>query len=324
MIQTRKVLTGDFHLYAIESLDIKRQILCYLMDKIGKQFVAEIKPINDNKDIQTIRQAYMSTIDYYGKKYYMVIKKICNNYFTIFIDIGVTTRFNHNNPNINTNLGDIEILFCPVRLPLNAYNGTIASGTLVKNIHCNEYIFLIDNCFEICGDPTLSIPITKRLHKMDSVIKNIKRDTFITTLSFQTTEYFEFQNIDKKLQLASNDYKVNGVIFVSSKSNIIYTYKTQQPDTQEELTANFRMQPTPISDVYELYLKANKTFKKMSIACIQTMKDSLHYKALFSQQNVTSLIVKCRYVKKFNKWSPIELSTFVDEFHDIKFKMEQQ
>lgn len=315
MIQTRKIRTGNFNLYAIDSYDIKKQIICYLKNNIGDTLME--RPITNThfEEIQTIKKAYDATIDYVGKKFYMVIKKIKNNHFMTFVDKKAM--------NDSGDASKIEILFCPIRFPTNAYDGTIASGTLIKNIHCNEYIFSIDNCYQVCGESTLSKQIKRRLREIDSkILKNIKRDTFISTLKFKTAEIFAFHLIEKKLQIAANDHAINGVMFVSTKSNICYTYKTHGEPTPE-LTANFEMQATQTSDVYELYLCADKGRKMMSIACIQTMKDSLHYNALFNQKNVRSLRVKCKYRKKFNKWEPMELTNTVDNYYDIKFKMEQ-
>ena len=315
MIQTRKIRTGDFNLYAIDSHDIKKQIVCYLKDKIGTTLVE--RPITNAhfNEIQTIKKAYDATIDYVGKKYYVVINKIKNNNFITFIDKKAV--------NDTDDISRIEILFCPVRLPTNAYDGTIAVGTLIKNIHCNEYIFSIANCFQICGESVISKPIKRRLQQVDSMtIKNIKRDTFINTLKFKTIEIFSFQAIEKKLQHASNNHAINGVMFVSDKSNTCYTYKTQR-ETTSELTANFEMHATQTVDVYELYLCVDDGHKMLSIACTQTMKDSLYYKTLFDQKKVKPVRVKCKYNKKFNKWEPMELTTAMDNYHCVKFKLEQ-
>ena len=79
MIETKKVRTGNFNLYAIESPKSKRKIVNHLVRNIGSLSIE--KPIQGHKDIQVIKRDYHASIDHVGKKYYFVAKRIGNNSF---------------------------------------------------------------------------------------------------------------------------------------------------------------------------------------------------------------------------------------------------
>jgi hypothetical protein len=69
------------------------------------------------------------------------------------------------------------------------------------------------------------------------------------------------------------------------------------------------MMATSVSDVYELFLKDDNTYRMFSIATIQNIKTSLEYQKIFQQD-------------KFKKWKPISLSDNVDSLQHIKSMLE--
>jgi len=74
---------------------------------------------------------------------------------------------------------------------------------------------------------------------------------------------------------------------------------------------NFEISQTNKPDVYELYLlNHNSETFKYGIASIQTLQCSELIKKLFGEKKEDlALIVKCEYLKSFNKWRPLSLSS---------------
>ena len=65
-----------------------------------------------------------------------------------------------------------------------------------------------------------------------------------------------------------------------------------------------------MSDIYNLYTmnQEQKTYNLQNIACIPNIETSNFVRNIFKNKNFNiKLKVNCKYIKKFNKWKPIEL-----------------
>lgn len=144
---------------------------------------------------------------------------------------------------------------------------------------------------------------------------NNNSDNMNIEIDYQTTSSADnISNILQNFSKKSLDIKFN------NNNNVIHSNTNEQNskfksnkkklkiDHKQFKYVNFQIKNTDMPDVYQLWLlnNENKLFK-YGIASISTKNTSQSVKIWFNEHS-EPFIVKCKYIKNFNKWEPVEIS----------------
>lgn len=202
----------------------------------------------------------------------------------------------------------------------------IRGGTICLTENIIDKLKMFNNVLQTSIIPAMSsdfeikiIDIFKINQIGDLIFNNIKSNklkinglVFLPIKSGKTYIYIndlEFSNLRNNYTLSSIDIAIQQCLHLSVPAIPINMSVEQQLDTQ--LSNNFILKKTNISDVYELYklidpttlyLNIKKT-NKIGIACVLDIKTS-HLLKHYSNEN-DIFIHKCIFNEKFNKWMPI-------------------
>jgi len=120
-------------------------------------------------------------------------------------------------------------------------------------------------------------------------------------------------NVEKKVKdITEFKSSVDTNLLQPITSNYILTSNLptlKDNDNKNDETKILWVSKTDDADIYNLYDNYNiMTSKKIGIALVPTMKDSINLRNLFKDKNLTYTIkFKCIYNHKFNKYHPIEV-----------------
>lgn len=298
---------GTTLLYRIDN-NYRNEILEYLK-QYCPDFTLNDIDISNNHDMKIIKKhSYHATIDYFGKKYILMFKKIKNIHHSLLIEL-----------NGNYNDATTNIYFIPLRVSRDLYRGTILMGTMAKNQKNNDYVFMIFNGIMIENYKLDKASLRERYGKIKGILSKIRYDTFINHFKLEVTSIIHNQQFQAAIAKASNQYMINGILFVSSNNFTTYLFNINT-NVSKELIANFEVKKTNTTDVYELYLPKNGIKTRFSIACIQTIAKSHEMTLLL--QNCQSKNMSCKYLKKFNKWEPMCPTNNIDDYDKVMHLLE--
>jgi len=117
-------------------------------------------------------------------------------------------------------------------------------------------------------------------------------------------------NIDNTT-IKTNNIKININDNNKLENNKLENNKLENNKLENNKLENiYYIEMTDMSDIYNLYTmnQEQKTYNLQNIACIPNIETSNFVRNIFKNKNFNiKLKVNCKYIKKFNKWKPIEL-----------------
>ena len=194
------------------------------------------------------------------------------------------------------------------------YKGVNVSNYIwIKKLELFKQIMNIDikqvaynRSFMVFGLPLLSTNFDELVNEISKINYKIKCIQFRNYNNKNVSQYLEFININKSLEVKpefkKNEYKTyEQVPNVNSNSSYKNTYK-------REKIAIFQIKPEIQNDIYYLYCYDNisKTLVHYNIACIPDFKTSVMMNKLF------------RNIKENNNLDALEESDNEDEFENEK------
>jgi hypothetical protein len=273
----------------------------------------------DNNLINYLKiNKHLVTLSSFGKKYYLFLTKINNKKYCFYIN-------KKNNSIISVRYRFKDVYF----------NNTLLDGELLKDNN-NQWIFSVIDIIIDRGNCTDRYPLNQRLEMLDDMIRNnFNYDANLDVAHLELKKYFEYKYINDIYENYKDklSYRCSGMIF---KNIIIYEkyllYIFQENRTKKSITLSkdhslnkssdvitFSIKKTEFPDIYELYCSKDDIMYKYGIASINTLACSIFVNNLFLNTSANStLYVKCRYNKKFNKWTPYDKDTNISDYNTIK------
>lgn len=118
--------------------------------------------------------------------------------------------------------------------------------------------------------------------------------------------------------LIRNDNKTFKII--PTNNNIIVEIDNLFKIKNNDNLYRLEIKETDNSDIYEVYSKYNNLHIYYGLCYISSLKCSKFISQIFSKNRDRSIIINCRYCKKFSKWEPIldsDLETEIDSLEKI-------
>jgi hypothetical protein len=259
-----------------------------------------------------------------GKKYFVWFRNFKKNPMCFFLEIN--KKYNRIE-NIIYSISSFDKF-------LTAGKGTILYGTMFY-INKKQF-FNIENIYYFKGH---SLYYNNQLQKF-KLLGKLMRYHIKNTPSIQNsinfgipilgTNYYQFKN--KLNNLPYDIYCIQYRLLTKNKPFLNEFIKTTH-----EIFKIFLIKPTIIDDIYELYFKNGEKLEKYKYACIPDYKTSVLMNSLFRNikenknldlleesdddeefENIDidkfvyldkKITMKCVYVKKFDSWKPIKIST---------------
>ena len=226
------------------------------------------------------------------------------------------------------------------------YNNSRNQNDNIKN-------FVINDIYYFRGQDLTGDKIQNKMLHINAYLDNyLKQDTKMNNINFIINKIYEMSDLKKLVDIYIPESKYNqsikGIAFFPEVSGIklIYLYnnctstkvdnssptnpamasikidnssnKIIRPnniDTNEEITAIFKMIKTDTIDVYNLYLseiieqdgKKFVRYKKYGIAYVPTKECSFFCKDLYEKMKTDAILINCKYIRDKDKWIPINL-----------------
>lgn len=293
------------------SKDIKSYIIDYLYDclNISKYKYEIINSFDDIKQLQD--DIHNVSPNFSGRNHFIIFLKINKNFYSILVD-RTTLKYNKNNLDFD------KVKFSPLNIKAkqNIYNGTIFDGKLIKTKE-NKLVFLITDVFILEGKNLLEDKIENKLINIKIYLdNNIKIDDFCK-ITFDINKLYKYKDIRNMINenKCHPKYNLYGIIFYPQKSGITKIYNNIYSDNEEEEKDNkyalIQLKKKDLPDVYDTLILQNNELYSTGIAYIPTIELSKYCSQVFSHNN--SLIFKCKYNNKFDKWEPIEKANNVSK-----------
>ena len=226
----------------------------------------------------------------------------CLSYGTIFYG----TFFNY----LNNAFFSMEDIFI--------YKGKNVSNYIwIKKLDLFNQIMSIDikqvsynKSFVVFGLPLINTNFNKLLEEISKVKYKIKNVQFRNYNNKNVSQYLEFKNINKSLEMKQevkkNDYNPSHII--AKQVPIVNTNSSYKNNNKREKLAVFQIKPEIQNDIYYLYCYDNNSHSLVhyNIACIPDFKTSVMMNKLF------------RNIKENNNLDTLEESDNEDEFENDK------
>ena len=282
------------------SKDIKSYIINYLYNCINiSKYKYEL--INNFNDIQPLKdEIHHVSPNFSGKNNFIVFLKINKNFYSILVD-RTTLKYNKNNLNFD------KVKFFPlnVKAKQNIYDGTILDGKLIKT-KTNKLIFLITDVFILEGKNMLEDKLENKLINIKIYLeKNIKIDNFCK-ITFDINKLYKYNDIHNIIKENKNHelYNLYGIIFYPKKSGITKIFNNIELVSDKDKYAYIQLKKKDLPDVYDTFILNDDKLNNTGIAYIPTIELSQYCSQVFSYNH--SIIFKCKWNNKFDKWEPIE------------------
>ena len=259
-----------------------------------------------------------------GQKYFAWFKTFKKDNLCFLLQIN--RRFN--------SISNISVNICCFDKILCADKGTILFGTI---FYINKQPFFnIENIYYSRGYSLIDVNQYNKLTEIGFIMKNyIKQVAYLPNSTiFGTPNIAENSYILKKCvnDLSYDLYSIQHRLLYNNKP-----FLNEIVTVQKEIYKIFQLQATIINDIYDLYYLNETYLEKYKTACIPNYKTSVMMNSLFRNikenanldaleesddedefENISldkyvnldkKIIMKCLYIRKFDSWIPIEIST---------------
>lgn len=260
-----------------------------------------------------------------GQKYFAWFKTLKKENLCFLLQIN---RKCNSISNISVNICCFDKILC-------AGKGTILFGTI---FYVNKQSFFnIENIYYSRGYSLIGFNQHRKLTEIGFIMKNyIKQVAYLPNCTIFGTPI-----------IAENSYILQKSInylpydLYSIQHRLLYNNKpflNEIVTIQKEIYKIFQLQATIINDIYDLYFLNETYLEKYKAACIPDYKTSVMMNTLFRNikenknldaleesddeeefENISldkfvnldkKIVMKCLYIKKFDSWKPIEISTY--------------
>uniref|UniRef100_A0A6C0JAW5 mRNA capping enzyme adenylation domain-containing protein n=1 Tax=viral metagenome TaxID=1070528 RepID=A0A6C0JAW5_9ZZZZ len=259
-----------------------------------------------------------------GKKYFAWFKTYKGNNLCFLLEID--RRYN--------SIENILVNVCCFDNSLCSGIGTILYGTIFSI--AKKKFFNIENIYFSRGYNLLHLNQNKKLREIYDVMnKHIKQVTYLKNSINFGVPIIKKNVYELKKILPSLPYDIYCIQHRTLCIN--KPFLNEHVKIESKIYKIFLLRATIIDDIYELYFKNGENLEKYKVACIPNYKTSVMMNSLFrtikENKNLdlleesdddeefenTSLDkfvnlekeikMKCVFIKKFDSWCPIEIST---------------
>lgn len=298
-------------------MDLKYKDKVYLLKNFPK-----VELCYEKKIYNTVQNSDIYITIPKGLKFFIWFKTFKNKNCCFLLQLGKNKK----------SIADIQMYKCCFNSILCSGKGTIFYGTIIKK---ELTFFNIEDIFYFKGYDIKHYDIFKKINTVSYILdKYIKHSVYsdkyiILGMPVITTDY---KNIKKSIE--SLPYS----IYAIQHRNLNNRYRLNEIINKSvDEIKTFLVEPTLKTDIYQLYFYNKDKLEKHSQALINTYKLSVYMNSLFRnirENNDLDLIeesddeedfenvnpdknvylekkynFKCVYNKKYNLWTPIELST---------------
>jgi hypothetical protein len=300
----------------------KTELLDYLYSNVELYQIKYtiLKTVENAQVLKT--QPFHITPHFHGYNYYLIIKKLNNDYIGMYAIYKMDLKFNRHDV-IDNNVKMYKICSS---YPLNKYNNTIIDGKLI--FKKDQKLFLINDVLYYKGEKLLTHKLEDKFIQIDYDIEelnnNINGQFELKIIKLYT--YSELHDLVYN-RIKISDFKINGIIFYPHRTGKHYIYINDQefetikkspnidtnvipnvinvklPSNLSDTTTNktLLLQKTQIVDVYEVF-SLEKDYR-FGIASVPDIATSHKLRKYFETNN--QMITECIYDNKFSKWKPI-------------------
>lgn len=309
--------------------EIKQKIIDYLYDKVDLSKhryiilnnVQKLKFLSENEH-------YVSP-NFKGFNYLLILTTFNNKKYCVAID---RKKLSYQKSQLD--MRTLQLFQINMRTSEKMFDGTILDGKLIQNN--NNYLFLIQDCFYMMGNPMLKMEMSNKISYLDSILKSNLNNNCNNNFTFKLNKLYVYDELEEMINnLHTLSIPTNGITFFPKQSGIIVIHTEKKAEkvnitTNNEVIDNssfhiihdyinflksrtysyeqngksgkFWISRTPIYDVYDLSEKENG--EKIGIACIPNLKIS-H----MCDEKIKDTPVKfnCIFSNKFKKWIPISV-----------------
>lgn len=320
--------------------DVKQKIIKYLFDNLNLSLYRYIMLENIKNLNYLENNEHWVAPNYKGHSYFLIFKTIDNVQYCVLIE---KKKFSYHRNKLDMNAQFIVKL--QVNTNNNMFSGTIFEGKIISNQN-QEYSFLIQDCYYLMGKKLTDMELNnKMLYLNDSIDTNLLGKSICSNFMFKLSTLYKYEDIPKLVydMMPASNFQSNGLIFYPKVSGITFihiekkiekpnikiekTEKTEKTEilnvTSLDLIFNFKeflmnrtysyengnikknlwlkKSPSKTPDVYDVY--SDKNEPKIGIAHVPNLKTSF-----FCSERIKNdfKLFKCVFVKKFNKWLPLE------------------
>ena len=282
----------------LDSQEVKEAIVNYVygMVEVGQYRYKFLKTLEDLRELKETEH-YVSP-NFSGKNCLAVFVKLEDNYYSVYID---KRSLKYQRSTID--FSNLRLYPLKIRASRKIYNGTILDG---KVINMSE--FMITDAYYLEGRNLINEFMDHKMDRLSRYVKsNIREDE--GQMKMSVNQLFRYSELRSMVfnEMPQMKYQSFGIIFFPRKSGTVVIFNNlERPD---ELYANFQMEKTKQTDVYQLFLLDDdgSTRVKKGIAYVPTMECSQACYAMFEGTHKKWLIVRCKYCPQWQKWMPMEV-----------------
>lgn len=274
------------------------------------------------------QQIYHVTPHFHGYNYFLIIKELSNGEIGAYMIYRMDLKFTREEVKPqNTKIYKINT---SNKYMLNMFNNSIFDGKLI--FKKDEKLFLISDILYSKGKKCLTIKLMDKFNMFEIVndfnnlsdidCLNIALNINFSIKFIKLYTYADMTNLIYN-KIKNSDYKINGIVFLPSRSNRIFIYINDEEFENIKNSPNFEMNSKtinirmPLSDtvhVQKLLLQKTQNIDvydvftldkshRFGICCVPNMVLSHKLANYFDSHD--QLIVDCEFDNKFSKWKPL-------------------
>jgi hypothetical protein len=214
------------------------------------------------------------------------------------------------------------------------FMGTLFDTKLIKDI------MLVKDCYHLMGNNIVDMEMNEKMIYLDSIIANQFHKDYCPNFKVKINKLYKYNMLEEivKNVIPKCELEITGLVFYPIKSGISYIFTEKAISDKNSYTNNntkiisnesynmiheiknfltsrvysyenngikkiLLVEPTEISDVFNLYETNNDNQNKIGIAHIPNFKIST-----YCRENIKEKVkCLCIFNKQFNKWIPLNI-----------------
>jgi hypothetical protein len=328
---------GSSDAFIINDLDLKTKIIDYIfsiieLSKYRYNMLENIQQLNFLK----ANEHYVSP-NFKGFNYFLLFYKFKDN-IQKNKDSSYCIAIDKKNLSYHRNSIDVKKIYM-FRVKMYAatsiFMGTLFDTKLIKDI------MLVKDCYQLMGNNICEMEMNEKLIYIDSIIGNQFHKEYCPNFKLKINKLYKYNMLEEIVKniIPNSQLEITGLVFYPVKSGVSYIYNEksiiEKANSQTTRTISIIsnesynmiheiksfltsrvysyenngikkiliIEPTEITDVYNLYNTEDTDNDKLGIAHIPNYKVST-----YCRENIKDKVkCLCIFNKQFNKWIPLNL-----------------